>query len=51
VKFPVGDGRRNAKGFAEQRSLSGVAGPYGEIADVLGDYMDTWYDDCARSKG
>jgi hypothetical protein len=51
VKFAVGDGRHNAKGFAEVRGLTGAAGPYGEIADVLGEYMDTWYDDCGRSKG
>ena len=51
VKFPVGNGRHNAKGQAE---TNGMVGPghldpqFDEIADILGDYMDDWYDRCGQ---
>ena len=48
VKFPVDGGRHNAKGMAETQSLHGLSGPFGEISDRLGDYMDDWYDRCGR---
>jgi hypothetical protein len=51
VKFPVGDGRHNAKGYAEARELETASfadPPLEEISDILGDYMDDWYDRCGR---
>lgn len=52
VKFPVDDGRHNAKGWAETRELDlpdAQEPPYRQISDILGDYMDEWYDRCGRS--
>ncbi|MGI9614429.1 MAG: hypothetical protein ACR2QO_16080 [Acidimicrobiales bacterium] len=50
VKFPIGNGRHNAKGMAETRGLTtDVVAPFGEVADLLGDYMDDWYDRCGRT--
>lgn len=50
VKFPVGGGRHNAKGMAETQGWSGDgAAPFGEIADLLGDYQDDWYERCGRA--
>jgi hypothetical protein len=51
VKFPYGNGRHNAKGMAETRGLEGWTGPFGQISDTLGDYMDDWYDRCGRGRG
>jgi hypothetical protein len=55
VKFPTGgDGKHNAKGQAENRPFDLPAQqhpPYREIADILGDYMDVWYDDCGQTAG
>jgi hypothetical protein len=48
VKFPVDGGRHNAKGMAETQGLHGLSGPFGEISDHLGDYMDDWYDRCGQ---
>jgi hypothetical protein len=48
VKF---DGH-NAKGEAETRELElpdELEPPFREISDILGDYMDVWYDRCGRS--
>lgn len=51
VKFPVEEGRHNAKGHAEAhppvRSDDREAA-YVEVSDLLGDYMDDWHDRCPR---
>jgi len=52
VKFPIGNGRHNAKGQAESRELElpdELEPPFREISDILGDYMDDWYDSCGLS--
>ena len=52
VKFPIGNGRHNAKGQAETRELElpdDLEPPFREISGILGDYMDDWYDRCGRS--
>ena len=52
VKFPVGNGRHNAKGQAETRELQlsdAQEPPFRQIADILGDYMDDWHDRCGRA--
>jgi hypothetical protein len=52
VKFPVGNGRHNAKGQAETRELElpdAQEPPFRQIADILGDYMDDWHDRCSAS--
>jgi hypothetical protein len=52
VKFPVGNGRHNAKGQAETRELDlpdAQEPPFREIADILRDYMDDWHDRCGRA--
>jgi hypothetical protein len=54
VKFPVGTGRHNAKGYAEAYELRGngdLSPFYPKISDILGDYQDDWYDRCAQSAG
>lgn len=54
VKFPDGGGRHNAKGQAETRGMElpdGQGPRYGEISDILGDYMDVWYDNCGQTAG
>jgi hypothetical protein len=51
VKFPVGNGRHNAKGQAETRELDlpdAQEPPFRQIADILGDYMDDWHDRCGH---
>ena len=51
VKFPVGNGRHNAKGWAETRTLQvadHLEPPFNRIADILGDYMDDWYERCGQ---
>ena len=52
VKFPVGNGRHNAKGQAETRELElpdALEPRFRQIADILGDYMDDWRDRCGRA--
>lgn len=52
VKFPVGNGRHNAKGQAETSELKlpdAQEPPFRQIADILGDYMDDWHDRCGRA--
>lgn len=52
VKFPIGNGRHNAKGQAETRELElpdELEPPFREISDILGDYMDDWHDRCGLS--
>ncbi|MGI9642079.1 MAG: hypothetical protein ACR2N9_04770 [Acidimicrobiia bacterium] len=50
VKFPIGNGRHNAKGMAETRGMTtDVNAPFGAIADTLGDYQNDWYDRCGRA--
>ena len=52
VKFPVGNGRHNAKGQAESRELDlpdAQEPPFRQISDILGEYMDDWHDRCGRS--
>ncbi|MDC3402396.1 hypothetical protein OAX95_00490 [bacterium] len=52
VKFPVGNGRHNAKGQAETRELElpdAQEPPFRQVADILGDYMDDWHDRCGRA--
>jgi hypothetical protein len=52
VKFPVGNGRHNAKGQAEARELDlpdAQEPPFRTIADILGDYMNDWHDHCGRT--
>ena len=52
VKYPVGNGRHNAKGQAETRELQlpdAQEPPFRQIADILGDYMDDWQDRCGRA--
>jgi hypothetical protein len=51
VKFPVGDGRHNAKGMAEERELQvddDREAPFREVAHMLGDYMDRWEERCDK---
>jgi hypothetical protein len=52
VKFPLGNGRHNAKGEAENQELvlpDDREPPFREISDILGDYMDVWHDRCGRA--
>jgi len=52
VKFPVGNGRHNAKGQAETRELDlpdAQEPPFRRIADILGGYMDDWHDRCGSA--
>ena len=52
VKFPVGNGRHNAKGQAETRELElpdAQEPPFRAIADILGDYMNDWHDRCGSA--
>jgi len=50
VKFPIGNGRHNAKGMAETRGMTtDVVAPFGAIADILGHYQNDWYDRCGRT--
>jgi hypothetical protein len=52
VKFPTGgDGRHNARGYADARLLDlpdEREAPYAEIMDILAETQDRWYDRCGR---
>lgn len=49
VQFPIGNDKRNARGYADQRLLDlpdEQEGPYREINDVLAETQDTWFERC-----
>ncbi len=53
VKFPIGNGKHNAKGLAETRQfeVSGIQDrPLEKIASILGDYMDDWHTRCVNTQ-